>query len=209
MGVDQPPMARTSAQPACPSRCRISGANHEPSRNSKALRVPAAGGPGSRPGAAGRRPCRAATGRGRVPGAARVPRGVIEAGQRFFRPIEALVVGQVAAGLHGEGEAVVVPGLLRPGAEVVRRGQAIEAAVRSRRWEVAGIVAEPGPLRQVGRIEAADPMPIDPARCADPDHNSPRQALLRAALRLCISCAAYAVPRRPLSARGAAWSDDP
>ena len=94
-----------------------------------------------------------------------------EAVQGLVDVTELLQVRDVAAGLDGEEEAGVRCRLLGPGAELVAGGQAVEAPVDLDGREVLRVEREVIARGQVGRVEAPDPVRVDPAGGADPDRD--------------------------------------
>ena len=95
-----------------------------------------------------------------------------EAIQGLVDVAQLLEVRDIAAGLDGEEEAGVRCRLLGPGAELVAGGQTVEAAVDLDGREVLRVEREVIARGQVGRVEAPDPVRVDPAGGADPDHGA-------------------------------------
>src|SRR5207248_1207796 len=83
---------------------------------------------------------------------------------------ELLQVRDVPARLDGEEEAGVRCRLLGPGAELVAGGLPVEAPVDLDGREVLRVVRELILSGKIGRVEALDPVRVDPAGSADPDH---------------------------------------
>src|SRR5437763_2015335 len=87
--------------------------------------------------------------------------------------MELLHVGDVATGFDGKTETGVGGELFGPGMELGIGGQAIEAAINLYGWKVPGIVGKIFAYGQGARVEALEPMRVNPAGGADPDHSYP------------------------------------
>ena len=94
-----------------------------------------------------------------------------EALQGLVDVAQLLEVRDVPAGLDGEEEAGVRCRLRGPGAELIAGGQTVEAAVDLDGREVLRVEREVIARGQLGRVEAPDPVRVDPAGGADPDRD--------------------------------------
>src|SRR5690606_7089366 len=90
-----------------------------------------------------------------------------EVGEGGLRVGELLVVGDETASLDGEDE--VGRGLRMPVADRARPGEAVEGAVDLDGPEAGRGVLQFPSLGEPFRVEAATPVPVAPARNADPD----------------------------------------
>src|SRR5256714_5185444 len=99
------------------------------------------------------------------------PGRINEAVQGLVDVAQLLEVRDVAAGLDGEEEAGVRCRLLGPGAGLVAGGQKEEASGGLDGREVLRVEREVIARGQVGRVEAPDPVRVDPAGGADPDRD--------------------------------------
>src|SRR5215468_435583 len=79
-------------------------------------------------------------------------------------------MGEVAAGLDGHHEAGADP--VPPAGEGLPWRQPVEGPVVLDRGELARVVLQPAPLRHVGRVERAAPVPVLPARSTDQNAHS-------------------------------------
>lgn len=92
--------------------------------------------------------------------------------------VELFHVCDVPAGFDGKKEAWMRSSLLSPGAELVLGRQAVEAAVDLHGWKVLCVVGKMFLNGEVWRVETPDPVGVNPARGADPDHLQERLARL-------------------------------
>src|SRR5207248_11678513 len=99
------------------------------------------------------------------------PGRIKQAGQGLVDATELRQVRDAAARLDGEEEAGVRCRLLGPGAELLAGRKTVEAPVDLDGREVLRVEREVIARGQVGRVEAPDPVRVDPAGGADPDRD--------------------------------------